>query len=94
MASLRPKHSDEPRDPVLVNGRARLRVVSAVFALAFLSIGLRLLDMVGWQAAGEARPVASGADEPAATPMLVSRADITDRNGLVCLLYTSPSPRD
>jgi cell division protein FtsI (penicillin-binding protein 3) len=84
MAALRPRHSDEPHDPVLTGGRARLRVVAAVFALAFLSIGLRLLDMVGWQAEGEARVVVAGrGEEPAATPAVVSRADIVDRNGLV-----------
>ena len=40
--------------PALAKGRGRLRVVGAVFALAFLSIGLRLIDMVGWQAEGPA----------------------------------------
>jgi cell division protein FtsI (penicillin-binding protein 3) len=64
--------------PALVKGRARLRVVGAVFMLAFLSIGLRLLDMVGWQSERPARPVA-GAEAPAAP----SRADIVDRNGVV-----------
>ena len=39
-------------DPALEKGRGRLRIVGGVFALAFLSIGLRLLDMVGWRAEG------------------------------------------
>ncbi len=83
MAALRPGLADEPRDPVLASGRARLRVVAAVFALAFLSIGLRLLDMVGWQAEREPRAVAAGSEGQDATPAMVSRADIVDRNGLV-----------
>ena len=53
--------------PALVKGRGRLRVLGALFALAFLSIGLRLLDMVGWQAEGTGRAaVVAGADEPVA----------------------------
>ena len=83
MAALRPGLAEEPRDPVLASGRARLRVVAAVFALAFLSIGLRLLDMVGWQAEREPRAVAAGSEGQDATPAMVSRADIVDRNGLV-----------
>ena len=64
---------------------ARLRVVGAVFALAFLSIGLRLLDMVGWQcrrraARGRQIDVDAGA---ATIPAPASRADIVDRNGVV-----------
>ena len=67
--------------PALVKGRGRLRVLGALFALAFLSIGLRLLDMVGWQAEGTGRAaVVAGADEPVAA---LGRADIVDRNGVV-----------
>ncbi len=49
---MRPNRSDErPAIPSLVKGRGRdCGWWRAVFALAFCSIGLRLLDMVGWQA--------------------------------------------
>ncbi len=64
-------------DHGLAKGRGRLRVVGVVFALAFLSIALRLIDMVAWQAEGP--QTASAA--PAVTR--ASRADIVDRHGVV-----------
>jgi cell division protein FtsI (penicillin-binding protein 3) len=66
-------------DPALAKGRGRLRVLSAVFALAFVSIGLRLIDMVGWR--GDDRPKVAAVS--AAPAPKVSRADIVDRNGVV-----------
>lgn len=71
------------RDSAIAGSRARLRVVGGVFVVAFVSIGLRLLDMVGWQAAGAPPRPAAVADGEEAAPTLVSRADIVDRNGLV-----------
>ena len=59
--------------------------MAAGFALAFTSIGLRLVDMVEWQPpVGRAEatvptPVAS----PAEQVMAAGRADIVDRNGVV-----------
>ena len=76
---------DTPLDLSLAKGRSRLRVVSTVFVVAFLSIALRLIDMVSWRAAGDApasRPVATAVDD-APRPEDVQRADIVDRNGVV-----------
>jgi len=55
---------------------ARLRVLALCFVLAFVSIGIRLVDMVGGNRA-EAAFVPPGGDD-APDPR---RADITDRNG-------------
>lgn len=67
--------------PSLIKGRSRLKLLSALFAVAFLSIGLRLLDMVGWQGEGPVRTaVTTGTEAPASLP---NRADIVDRNGQV-----------
>jgi cell division protein FtsI (penicillin-binding protein 3) len=75
------------RDASLAKGRSRLRVVGAVFALAFLSIGMRLLDMVGWGAEEARRPalasIVSDQLTAARPPVTASRADIVDRNGMV-----------
>ena len=55
---------------------ARLRLLALCFVLAFVSIGIRLVDMVGGHTA-EATSVPAGGDD-APDPR---RADITDRNG-------------
>ena len=69
----------QPVDASLAKGRGRLKLLGAVFGLAFVSICLRLVDMVGWQ---EREPGA--ADAAAAAPASApSRADIVDRNGVV-----------
>ena len=70
-------------DPSLAKGRSRLRVVAVGFALAFVSIGLRLIDMVGWQPHGRAVAGrrAAGGRSPPAPDRARSRADIVDRNG-------------
>jgi cell division protein FtsI (penicillin-binding protein 3) len=67
-------------DPSLAKGRARLKVLGAVFALAFLSVGLRLIDMVGWQSERTTDAAAATVAPPVTK---VSRADIVDRNGVV-----------
>lgn len=65
------------QDPVLLRSRARLWLVSALFALAFASIALRLVEMTVLPPSGslmaQSGPVAQGPD--------ARRADILDRNG-------------
>jgi cell division protein FtsI (penicillin-binding protein 3) len=72
-------------DPSLVKGRGRLRVVATVFVLAFLSIALRLIDMVGWRSTADTPTGGSVAiaDDTGPRPEDVQRADIVDRNGVV-----------
>ena len=41
-----------PTDPSVARGHARLRIVAVGFAIAFGSIGLRLVDMVDWNHVG------------------------------------------
>ncbi len=83
-AAAAPRAGD-PGAAALLQARRRLKLVAAGFALAFASIGLRLVDMVEWRPpVGRAeatvpRPVASPADEVLAA----GRADIVDRNGVV-----------
>ena len=69
-------------DPALARSRSRLRVLGVLFAVSFVSLGLRLLDMAGWEDGrpGRARVLV---DAPAAAPVppRATRADIVDRNG-------------
>jgi cell division protein FtsI (penicillin-binding protein 3) len=65
-----------PADPAVVAGRKRLRVVALCFAVAFASVGLRLVDMVRDKDVAEVLPRAAGEAGPDAR-----RADIVDRNG-------------
>ncbi|HMR31609.1 MAG TPA: penicillin-binding protein 2 [Geminicoccaceae bacterium] len=65
-----------PADPVVQAGRKRLRVVALCFAMAFASVGLRLVDMVVGKDPAEASPRIAGEAGP--DPR---RADIVDRNG-------------
>ena len=72
-------------NPMLRLGRVRVRVVMAVFAMAFSSIGLRLFDMVEWGVPGDLpqavlAPPAQAALTAEADDFL-GRADIVDRNG-------------
>ncbi len=67
-----------PVSPALVVGRRRIRVVAACFAIAFVSIAARLVDMT-MQRPSEPR-VAGGEPVPANAPD-PRRADIVDRNG-------------
>jgi cell division protein FtsI (penicillin-binding protein 3) len=64
-------------DPDVRLARARLRVVAAVFALAIVALGARLVDLA-LPTAGEA--VAAATAPAAARPR---RADIVDRNGIL-----------
>ena len=65
-----------PADPVVQAGRKRLRVVALCFAMAFASVGLRLVDMVVGKDPAEASPRIAGEAGP--DPR---RSDIVDRNG-------------
>lgn len=84
--ALRHVAPPRPELPSLAVGRRRLKIVAAGFALAFASVGLRLVDMVEWRQrpagnAAVAQPVETAPPEPRTS--LVGRADITDRNGVV-----------
>lgn len=64
--------------PALEQGRHRLVVTAAMFALAFGAVGLKLLDATVLSRGGEpAVARAAGAKAP------TSRADIVDRNGVL-----------
>ncbi|MDX1576128.1 MAG: penicillin-binding transpeptidase domain-containing protein, partial [Kiloniellales bacterium] len=70
----------------LETGRTRLLVTGLVFALAFLAIGLRLVEL-GLLREGDEPRVARG---ETAQPFNTGRADIVDRNGVV-LATTLPT---
>jgi cell division protein FtsI (penicillin-binding protein 3) len=70
----------------LETGRTRLLVTGLVFALAFLAIGLRLVEL-GLLREGNEPRVARG---ETAQPFNTGRADIVDRNGVV-LASTLPT---
>ena len=61
----------------LETGRNRLLVTAVVFALAFLVIAGRLIDLAVWE--GEPRLARS----PVPGPAVMERADIIDRNGVI-----------
>lgn len=63
-------------DPGLLLGRRRLRLVGVVFALALLTLGLRLADLALWR--GES---GLGSSARAGAIGSLRRADIVDRNG-------------
>jgi cell division protein FtsI (penicillin-binding protein 3) len=64
---------------VLETGRTRLLAAGVVFAMAFVVVGWRLVDIAAFSAGNEPRMVAAA---PAAT-LQSGRADIVDRNGVV-----------
>ncbi len=64
---------------VLETGRTRLLAAGVVFAMAFLVVGWRLVDIAAFSAGSESRMAAVA---PAAT-LQSGRADIVDRNGVV-----------
>lgn len=63
----------------LETGRTRMLVTAGLFALAFMSISVRLVDVMVLKA----DPRAATARRPAATAPPTERADIVDRNGVV-----------
>jgi cell division protein FtsI (penicillin-binding protein 3) len=67
-------------------GRTRLMVAGAVFALAFLVIGGRLIELSVVKPGGEPRQAAAGGEQS----FQIGRADIVDRNGIV-LATTLPT---
>ena len=83
-----PDHDPAPAAPVVLNGtrtqaletgRTRLLVAGVIFALAFLVVGWRLVDIVLLTQGMEPRL----ARAPQAPRLETGRADIVDRNGVV-----------
>jgi cell division protein FtsI (penicillin-binding protein 3) len=68
--------NEAARPHPLASARLRLRVLAVVLALAFLSVGVRLIDLGG---RAPERPQAAA--PPAAEPATQMRADIVDRSG-------------
>jgi cell division protein FtsI (penicillin-binding protein 3) len=81
-----PAALDSPAQQSLETSQTRLVITGALFALAFLVIALRLVEVGGFKA-GESRLARNHGAEKA----LVSRADIIDRNG-VLLATTLAAP--
>jgi cell division protein FtsI (penicillin-binding protein 3) len=85
MATM-PRFPDaEPTDSSMVRGHARLRIVAVGFAIAFGSIGLRLIDMVDWDRSGAPAQalLSPAADQGVLVDEDAERAEIVDRNGVV-----------
>jgi cell division protein FtsI (penicillin-binding protein 3) len=78
---------DEPAQQTLEIGRTRLLVTAGLFAVAFLVIALRLVDVTLVKPTGETRL----ARNHVVGKVEASRADIVDRNG-VLLATTLASP--
>ena len=66
--------------PMVERGRLRVRLLAAVFALAFLSVGIRLVDMAS---GGSRERMAAGSGGPTAAMRTPDRAEIRDRNGVL-----------
>ena len=79
-------HLDGSAKRVLETGRTRLLVTGALFAIAFAVVALRLTAVALLQQGDEPRVAQSSA----ANGLLVGRADIVDRNGVV-LATTLPT---
>ena len=62
------------------DGRLRVRFLAVVFALAFLSVGIRLIDMVSGASASRVTAARAGS---AGTTRSPARAEIRDRNGVL-----------
>jgi cell division protein FtsI (penicillin-binding protein 3) len=87
-APCAPVALDEPAQQTLDTGRTRLLVTAALFFLAFVVIGGRLVDVTLIKPSGEAKLAHRAPVEKTE----VSRADITDRNGvLLATTLVSPS---
>ena len=78
---------DEPAQQTLEVGRTRLLVTAGLFAVAFVVIALRLVDVTMVKPTGDTRLAHSRVIAKVAT----SRADIVDRNGIL-LATTLASP--
>lgn len=74
---------DGDRKQLIETGRTRLMIAGALFAVAFLAVALRLVDVALFSDSYEPRSARISADER----MRTGRADIVDRNG--ALLATS-----
>lgn len=85
-ASPAPIKLDGMGKMALETGRTRLLVAGFVFALAFLAIGLRLVDLGLLREGDEPRVARSETGQP----FNAGRADIVDRNGVV-LATTLPT---
>ncbi len=90
------------RKQALETGRNRLLVTGVMLALAFSVVAGRLVDLAVLKGDGQARASSSAtlasASPAPSLPPVVSRADITDRNGIVLAtslptasLYADPS---
>lgn len=87
-APCAPVALEEPVQQTLEVGRTRLLVTAGLFAVAFVVIALRLVDVTMVKPSGETRLAHSAA----AGKVEVSRADIIDRNGaLLATTLASPS---
>jgi cell division protein FtsI (penicillin-binding protein 3) len=87
-APCAPVALDEPAQQTLEIGRNRLLVTAALFAVAFVVIGLRLVDVTLIKPTGKA----DLAQHAPVEKTEFSRADITDRNGvLLATTLVSPS---
>jgi cell division protein FtsI (penicillin-binding protein 3) len=83
-----PEALDEPAQQTLEVGRTRLLVTAGLFAVAFVAIALRLVDVTLVKPTGETRL----ARNHVVGKVEASRADIVDRNGtLLATTLTSPS---
>ncbi|HEC91059.1 MAG TPA: penicillin-binding protein 2, partial [Alphaproteobacteria bacterium] len=71
-------HLEGVRKQALEVGRNRLLVTGALFALAFLAIAFRLVDLTFFSTA---EPAFAGASS--SPPPITGRADIVDRNGVI-----------
>jgi cell division protein FtsI (penicillin-binding protein 3) len=80
-----PAPREGPAKDSLETSHTRLVITAALFCLAFLVIGARLVEVAGFKA-GEGRSAGHPAD-----PIVASRADIVDRNG-VLLATTLEAP--
>ncbi|MDH5748284.1 MAG: penicillin-binding protein 2 [Rhodospirillales bacterium] len=67
------------RKQALDTGRNRLLVTGVIFALGFLVIGARLVDLTVFEYGGEALLAATNPRQPAVS----GRANIVDRNGII-----------
>ncbi|HJT07498.1 MAG TPA: penicillin-binding protein 2 [Stellaceae bacterium] len=86
-APCAPAGTEGPAQQSLETSQTRLIITGALFCLAFLVIGARLVEVAGFKSGG-----ARLAHNHAAERIETSRADIVDRNGvLLATTLTTPS---